>query len=368
MRPPRPAPSDPTTMIPREAILKIIEAGAQAPSGSNSQPWQFEISGDTVSVRMLPEKDHPVLNVRRGGTLIANGALLENIAIAADHEGFRARIDLFPEKDRTPNLVARVTFESGGSSSDAALYNAIWRRATNRKPYETGRLDGTMEEALRGVIEKTDAGGIALQWIDTRKHIEALARAAAVNEAVMFGNAALRRLFFDELVWTEAEEKNRGGGLYLPTMELAPQQQSGLKLLHNRLLGAMLAALGIPRKIAAENAAQYACCAVYGAVSCGLDNRDFVRAGRVIERAWLTATSLGLSFHLQTGVNFLWLAAQDGNAALSAKEIAMVNEAYGAIRSITGASLPFVPALFRIGWGGEPSARSIKRKPDIIVL
>ena len=352
-------------MISRETIIKILEAGAQAPSGSNSQPWRFDVAGETVSVFMLPEKDHPVLNARHGGTLIANGALLENITIAAKHEGFDAHIELFPEKRREPNFLARVTFRNGNKSSDQSLFDAIWRRATNRKPYETGRMDGMMEGEFRTIPESVGAPDIAVRWIDTRKEIEMLARAASVNEVVMFGNAKLRRLFFDELVWTADEERARGGGLYLPTMELAPQQQSGLKLFRNRFLGTVLAALGIPGKIAAENAANYARCAAYGGVLCGTEDRDFAHAGRIIERAWLTATSLGLSFHLQTGVNFLWLAAKDGTAVLSPKETVAVNDAYETIRATVSADQLFVPALFRIGWGGEPSARSIKRKPDV---
>lgn len=72
-------------MISREVIQKILEAGAQAPSGSNSQPWRFEVAGGTISIIMLPEKDHPILNFRNRGTLLAHRALIENIVIAAAH-------------------------------------------------------------------------------------------------------------------------------------------------------------------------------------------------------------------------------------------------------------------------------------------
>ena len=72
-----------------EDIKKILEISVNAPSGSNSQPWCFEVKNNKVNIIMLPEKDHPILNYHNRGTLIAIGALIENIIITASSLGIK---------------------------------------------------------------------------------------------------------------------------------------------------------------------------------------------------------------------------------------------------------------------------------------
>ena len=125
--------------------------------------------------------------------------------------------------------------------------------------------------------------------------------------------------------------------------------------------------IGAARGIARGNARTYALCGCYGAVLCGNEDIDFLHAGRAIERAWLTATAAGLSFHLQTGVNFLWQRIHwGGDNTLSMKHRKVVEDAYGEIQRIFDAQGMLVPALFRIGRDGAPSAWSSKKKPEVI--
>jgi nitroreductase len=42
--------------IPLEKIIKIIEAGRQAPSGANKQPWRFVVVGDADLKRRIREE------------------------------------------------------------------------------------------------------------------------------------------------------------------------------------------------------------------------------------------------------------------------------------------------------------------------
>src|SRR3989344_1888875 len=118
----------------KEDIQKILEAAVNAPSGSNSQPWRFEVSGSEIKVIALPEKDHPILNYRNRGTLIAHGALIENISITSSVLGYKANVNLFPDTSN-PKLIARIGLEQNSPSSNP-LYKCIPLRSTNRKPYK----------------------------------------------------------------------------------------------------------------------------------------------------------------------------------------------------------------------------------------
>jgi Nitroreductase family len=351
-------------VINREIIRRILEAGAQAPSGSNSQPWVFEVKDSEVRVRMLPEKDHPILNFKNRGTLLAHGALIENIAVAAEHYGFGCDIRLLPEKN-DGSLVAEIGLHEGQKVEDETLFDAIFRRTTNRKPYSTGPVSEVTKHALLSVPSEIGEHDVGLKLVDDRGQIELLARAASTNEIVMFENELLHKLFFDEIVWTEQELQRKKSGLYLETMELRPSQRIALHLFRRWQVMRLSNRLGTARSIAGGNARTYASCALYGAVLCGDEDKDFIKAGRVIERLWLKATSLGLSLHLQTGVNFLWQRQKaEGQGLLSDDHLSIIRREYGAMTRILDAKDRIIPALFRVGYSGEPSARSPKKVPE----
>jgi nitroreductase len=120
----------------REAISKIIEAGIRAPSGDNCQPWRFEVKDNRISIYNIPDRDNSLYSWGQRASYIAHGALIENMTIAAAHLGYAAKIKLFPES-RDPNLVARLTLEQPAPPEEGALYEAIFARATNRKPYRS---------------------------------------------------------------------------------------------------------------------------------------------------------------------------------------------------------------------------------------
>jgi nitroreductase len=356
-------------MISRESIQNVIEAGARAPSGSNSQPWRFEVSGEAVSIFMMPEKDHPILNVKNRGTMLANGAVIKNMLVAADHFGLKSSLAIFPDSS-DKNLIATIAFSQDGMNEpnveSDALFEAISKRATNRKPYDEKLLSDGEKKNILDTLGRDVPSYIVLKFTDDRAHIERLAAAASKNEIVLFEDKRLHELFFKEIVWTEREEKEKKEGLFLATMELPPPAAAALRVFKFWPLMNMVNRLGFARKIATDNATGYARCSWYGAVICSDSDEGFVKAGMAIEGVWLAATALGLSFHLQTGVNFLWQRSDaEGKEFFSGEHEAIIRKAYDDMVEVFGAEEGSVPAIFRIGFAGEPSARSSKKAPKI---
>jgi hypothetical protein len=355
-------------MISRETLEKIIEAGAQAPSGSNSQPWEFEVHDRSIDVHMLPQKDHPILNFKNRGTIFAVGTLVENIVIAADHYGFEASVTLFPNTS-DHNVAAKIIIlekEDAVASTSTQLFDAIWKRSTNRKSYEKKRLDAERFEKLTNSLDPKEDLNIGIKFTDDEAAIKTLAEAASTNEVVMFENEPLHKLFFDEIVWTKKEEKERSSGLYVKTMELKPPQELALHLFKFWPVMSFFNSLGAAKGIAKGNADVYAQCSLYGAVLCDPTDEGFLNAGRAVERIWLTAVAAGLSFHLQTGINFLWQRSNAGeDGILSNEHKELVRKMYQDMSTIFAANEKFIPAIFRIGYGGEPTARSSKKIPQI---
>ncbi|MBI2514757.1 nitroreductase family protein [Candidatus Wolfebacteria bacterium] len=343
-----------------EDIQKILEAGVRAPSGSNSQPWKFRVKDNVIDVLALPEKDHPILNFKYRGTWLAHGALIENMAIASSEMGYRADIKIFPDKSN-PNLTARIALESS-ASKDEPLYKCIFERTTNRKPYESHPLK--MEDKI--ALLESIAGRGDFRFTEDPDKLKILGEAVAVNEIVMFENPLLHRLVFEEIVWTEEEERKRGGGLYVKTMELKPPQRFALKFFKYWTIMKLLNKLGAAMAIAKDNAQNYAAASLMGIVAVEDNDEDFISAGRLCERIWLEATRLGLNLHLITGIFFLRQRILRGEISeFSQEHIELIKDAYEKTASIFDVNEGLIALLVRIGYDGEPSARSMKKAPEV---
>jgi Nitroreductase family len=365
----------------REIIQEIIEAGALAPSGSNSQPWSFEVAADgTISLIAYPEKDHAVMNIEYRGTWLAHGAVLENMRVAAAAQGIALTVSLFPDAAQ-PNKVASITLGAEGSAaSDPALAQlarlkpAIAARTTNRKPYPATALSTEDLKAIESAGDHIGAeGSIKTFWITDQEKIKKMGAASATTEILMLENKDLHKLFFEEIVWSRDEEKQRGGGLYIETMEVPPPAKVMLKNVFRRWPLMQIAnVLHIPRAIAKGNGMIYGSAPLSGVIAIrgvkSAEKNKFVEAGSVMERIWLTATERGLSMSLITGVLFLRERIKNtGIEGLSPYHAERIEKSYREIQEAADAGdEDMMVCAFRIGKGGEPTARSEKKAPHIV--
>ncbi len=344
--------------ITQKIIYKILEAGGKAPSGSNSQPWRFKINGNQIEILALPEKDHPILNFRHRGTWVAHGALIENIIIAANALGYHTEVfypPLLPESKTTAKITLSETVVINKD-----LYEAIFHRATNRKPYLLEALNKEQKIELLKQAQNVNSGEFIL--IEDVQKIRELAKASSANEILMLEEQSLHKLFFEEIVWTEEEERRKQHGLYLKTMELKPPADKILKLLSNWRLMSLLAKLGFAKKIAKTNEESYAACPAIGAIIIENNDDQFLSAGRIMERVWLTATKLGLSCHLMTGVIFFWQQLSIDPNFISKTHANLIEESYQQIAKTAGVEKTnkIVALLMRIGQADKPSGHSSK--------
>lgn len=345
-------------------IKKILECGALAPSGGNSQPWEFRLHDNVVEVIAIPKKDHRILNFRNRGTWVAHGALIENMLIAASALGYRTDLKIFPDKKGQPNLTAKMSFVKTGTHADP-LYEAISHRVTNRKPYKSKPLTEVQHRTL--VAAGNSMKGVSTHLIDAPDELATVGAAVSVNEIVMFENKELHGLFMKEMVWTAEEEREKGGGLFMKTMELKPPQQVALKnVFRHWPLMSTLNKVGIAKKIASGNAKVYASTAAMGAIIVEDTDEAFLDAGRVMERIWLEATRLGLGFQLTTGILFMHQRVLSGDfPGLSEKHRGAIEQAYGTIATLFK-TRGTIALVFRVGEAPPPSALSIKQPPHII--
>ncbi|HUK69837.1 MAG TPA: nitroreductase family protein [Streptosporangiaceae bacterium] len=128
-------------------IERLIDAAKRAPSVLNTQPWLFKVvAGDRIELRAQPERRLQHIDPQGRELVISCGAALFNLRLALRVAGHDPVVWLLPEdeevpaKDDQPDLLASVEIVSTRAhpptATEQRLYEAIWRRRTNRRPFE----------------------------------------------------------------------------------------------------------------------------------------------------------------------------------------------------------------------------------------
>jgi len=107
-----------------------------APSSHNTQPWRYIINGDELLVCADRTRSLPNIDPFDRELIISCGAALLNLRVAFAYFEVPVEITTFPQSS-DPDVVARVVFPTSGPALKdlAGLFEAITKRATNRKPF-----------------------------------------------------------------------------------------------------------------------------------------------------------------------------------------------------------------------------------------
>jgi hypothetical protein len=384
-------------------IRQIIFDAILAPSGENCQPWKFILRPDesngpkVLDLMLLPDRDQSLYSWGQRASYMANGAVLENLTISARECGYEPKVALFPDKNNQ-NLVARITLEKGSPAGNVAAKNAtakdplypfIAERSTNRKKYDTVILDAVQKQVLLDCSDSgptpnassVPASKISVLFTEDSEKMKSLAAAGSVNESVMMSNRYLHQFFFSHINWTKEEDDETKIGFFIDTLELPPPALAGFKLFKNWPLTNLLNKVGLSKMVGKQNSQIYAASSGIGIITVpDLSAETFVRAGRVLERLWLTTTSLGLSFQPLSGLLFfMYRIMANDTERFSPAQVEAIKDAYANIRGIfgltgeaggnvsTASDKPIVAFMFRIGHGGKPTARSARFSVDEVV-
>jgi len=349
-----------------EIIKKILDIAVHAPSGENLQPWKFAIKDSVLDVFNIPERDQSPYNTNQFASFVAIGTLIENIAIASTHFKLRATIQLFPDSN-LDDLVARVIFSSNSGSVDN-LFEFIPKRATNRKKYDGKLLNTEIKDDLTNAAPEVSTGKI--KFVDNRSDLKLLSKALSLNEQLVFEVRELHDFFFSHMRWNEDDESEYKNGLYLKTLELKPFQIAAFHFFKHWFILNAFNKLGFSKVVAKDNENTYLTSSAIGAIFVRDQSaKGWVNAGRILQRVWLKAVQLGLSIQPSTGVTFFKPRIDCGEAKeFTERQIFKILKAYDTIMKVFGLTGQFIIVPFRIGYGGEPSARSSRHKPDITIL
>ncbi len=346
--------------IPEDTWRRLLRKAVQAPSGDNCQPWGFHCEADALVVTLDPDRGRHFLNVANRATHVALGALLENLDLAASAEGYEIKTDLLAHDAKSPAGV-KVQLVPAVRTADP-LHSFIDVRCTNRKPYERLPLEAKSRELLLDAARGVP--GARLSLVEDPPLIDRLARIACLSDRTLFENKSLHQSLFHWVRWNQRQVEATRDGLDIRTLELDPLTRMAFPLLGFWPFVTFITHLGIGRYISEVGYHHYRRSAAIGLLQVAdFSPRSFIAGGRLLQRVWLSAAAVGLSFQPLAGVPILIQKLCDESSVdLSPRQRALIARAELELNDL----IPIEKGsacvmMFRIGVSAPPTARSLRR-------
>ena len=342
-----------------ELVRFCVEHGTRAPSAANRQPWRFSWDGERLWVMEDRARSASLLDPHHRAAHVALGAAVENIAVAAAHRGYRARMEPFP-RPREPQVAAALTFERAGADpeADASLYPHLAERVTNRR---TGRRVPLGADAITALADAARVRGARLDLVADDAGLAELACVLGAGERIRQLTRELHREMMAELRWTAEEAIREGDGVPVDALELTAAQRAALRVAQRPDVAATLRELGGGRVLQERVEKAVLRSSAVGLVTVGGGSAaNALRGGRAVERVWLRATALGLAVEPVTALVYMF-EMLDGSAATmfssrEREELRSLRARFDAVFKAAEGGTRLI--LFRVGMAGAPSARA----------
>jgi molybdopterin/thiamine biosynthesis adenylyltransferase/nitroreductase len=277
-----------TSPIPEEVLKSVLLAGTYAPSVLNAQPWSARLGPDEIRVKA----GEAGVDMTGTGTLIALGAVAENMKIAAANLGLAGDIQFSAGTESLkPSFL--LSLRAADVPKDF-LFESVWERHTNRRHYDKRALPEGSRESLDKVMEAFP--GVRVHWIVDRAVLKRVAEVVFQSERARVADERIHRVVYEKIRWTREEIACRPDGLPLGNLEAGKIGEVFLRATRawsamrwaNRLGFGRLAARHVARGVLESSG-------VALLTARGKDRNAVFTGGRAMERFWLGLTHLGLS-------------------------------------------------------------------------
>lgn len=270
-----------------EKIKFWLRYAILAPSAHNIQPWEFTIGDRSLTVNVSRSYRLSVSDPTLRETILSIAAFIENFIIVANYWGYKVEINQ-PMISVNDACVARLLIRKSKRAPLAKLGpSEIANRHTNRGPYDPNPLHQRIKDEIASLSES----GVKLFIITDPA---ARARVAdLVGQGMQIGlSLSSMRQELAELVWRENDRRTTGMSLESMSAKYT-----------NKSAGAqwVLEELDVDKE-ANDWRNNFASAPMHVIVASQLDGPlAWLPAGRLMERALLTAVKFGLNHCIAAG-------------------------------------------------------------------
>jgi len=200
-----------TKLFPKNGPLKrqikfLLNYAILAPSGHNSQPWIFKLTGNSVTILPNFTYSRPQVDPSNRELYISLGAVSTNIAVTADNFGliYGKKYQVDP---KTKQQSITFIFRTGKTvPQNEVLFTAIPNRITNRFDYQPKPID---KDIIKSLI-KSNFSDVKFTPISSPSDKQLLSKLVYESDLLWFHKTEL----VDELIsWLRADITKHGDGL-----------------------------------------------------------------------------------------------------------------------------------------------------------
>ncbi|MEM7486634.1 MAG: Rv1355c family protein [Bacteroidota bacterium] len=279
-------------------IKVIVKEAILAPSGGNSQPWQWYTKGQVLYVFIDHMETSPFADFDNIGSYASIGAAIENAEMKARSLGYLPNTKLFPLGERSP-LVAKMTFPKSDQQPKSPfdhLLHFTTERRTDRGIHNGKTITSKEIKAFTDIM--AGASKARLDILGDTDKIQQLSYIVGEAEKLRLMHPEGNNEFFrKELKWTAEEYEQAKAGIYIETLNFPEVLKAGMMLASDPEVTDLLnqwdkgnrfsdswvfSSIGVPYMGMLSMPA-------YG-------QSTYVEGGRWMQRLWLKATELGLAF------------------------------------------------------------------------
>jgi hypothetical protein len=343
--------------VPRSAAA-IVHSAVLAANAHDTQPWKFRIDADRIDIHADTDRHLGAMDPFRREMHLSLGCALENAALMARANGYRANIEFAggslreEGSTRAPRRVASIGLASQ-SPDVSPLVAAIPHRHTNRSPYQGERR--IADETLHQLSALSSDARARLIWItDPIARRDFASATVAATQSIVADSVMIA----DSDRWfrgTDAEIEHYRDGPTLYCAGLSPLVLFGARLMPVSMQSAHRHWIDQTRD------AQLGTNPVIGLITVNdlYDRDQALRSGRLWQRLHLRGTLLGLGMQpLNQLPECVDRELQLGKPAAFAKTLT----------GFCGDSQWQPTFAFRVGWPTRPAAASPRRALQSVIM
>lgn len=352
----------------KQILNSILEAGRWAVSADNGQPWKFHWKDGRLLLALDRKRGTSFFDGRLYAPYLGFGSLIENLCIAAKHNGYDPTVKLFPGLEiDNDQIVAVLKFAPLSHQADS-LYSAIFERVTNRRAYLSESVQIDVREALLKCAEGFADFRLVLIDDETKKSKLAALTAGAESVRFNFSCKDVHADFFKCLRFSKSQAIQTSDGLWVRCLEVAMPEIAALKFLSNWPIAAVAARLGAHIAFSRQSVKLLRRTPLIALVMGRsgdrfLKEKDFLAGGRLCQRLWLTATTHHLACQPMAALPLFFLqyagSGDDGFPGHTGKKIGRLSADFSQTFGLAEGEELLM--LFRLGYSKAPSAKSFRR-------
>jgi hypothetical protein len=256
--------------LSQQQLDEWLTLAARTPSADNSQPWRFDVQGNSLAVHFIERQPSSLFGCDAHATLLSIGGMAHALKACGATIAWR---DITKGQ---PYFTADLP-DSGPRNAKPFL-----ERHTNRLPYKKG---GISMDSLRAISIDPNLGDVRVDWIVDPKMINALARSVGELSYLRFTNKAQHESLMKSLRFTDAEIA-QGDGLDINTLPLPPGGRAFMKWITPWERAQTLHKFGIAKVMAMAEQKAFSTCGAICVISGTFDENTTLNSGTMMIELW----------------------------------------------------------------------------------